>query len=192
MGGGFCLSCWRYLGWSWIICARWETEESDKTRPDGRQNRQASASETSWCKRTANRAEPGVKRVSILKTPVLVSSFAAPLISTCKLSWSFRLLDIATSGVSIHSFLLHSTQTQHKLSESLSSCLSLSLPPTPNLRQRPVPAWGSAARVWPSGSGQAPLLYAPLRSLPSPAYHAKSASSISIISLRYYRHCRSP
>jgi hypothetical protein len=119
------LSCWRYLGWSWVICARWETEESDKTRPDGRQNRQASASETSWCKRTANRAEPGVKRVSILKTPVLVSSFAAPLISTCKLSWSFRLLDIATSGVSIHSFLLHSTKTQHSTN---TSCLNRSLP----------------------------------------------------------------
>jgi hypothetical protein len=89
--------------------------QSDKT---GRQN---SVSEQ-LC-----RAEPtGVKRVSILLTPVLVSSSAAPLISTNSTSWSSPparhcssyLLECCTTSI------LPLIQTQH----SSTSCLNRSLP----------------------------------------------------------------
>jgi hypothetical protein len=88
--------------------------QSDKT---GRQN---SVSEQ-LC-----RAEPaGVKRVSILLTPVLVSSSAAPLISTNSTSWSSPPARHCGSYFweCCKAFNLPLIQTQHS-----TSCLNRSLP----------------------------------------------------------------
>lgn len=100
------------------LCARWKL--GDRDRQSDKTGRQNSVSEQ-LC-----RAEPtGVKRVSILLTPVLVSSSAAPLISTNSTSWSSPPARHCGSYFleCCKTLILSSTQTQHS-----TSCLNRSLP----------------------------------------------------------------